>query len=255
MSSLNKVKNTPGWLLADWPVPAHIHAGTTTRRGGLSRPPYNSLNLGLHVDDDPSAVMANRAALEQELGLPAGPIWLDQVHGVEAVDASQQTDVVQADASYTRQTGVVCAVMTADCLPVLFCDEAGSLVAAAHAGWRGLAAGVLEQTMLKAGFIPEQTLVWLGPGIGAESYEIGDEVRDVFISQAMHDDSAFKPSPQGRWLIDMYLLARQRLTNLNVTRIYGGQYCTYQQQEQFYSYRRDGITGRMASLIWMDKQG
>jgi len=225
----------------------------TTRRGGQSTAPYDSFNLGSHVGDDPQAVATNRADLIRRLDLPAQPAWLEQVHGVKAVEADGITVPVTADASYTHHTGVVCVVMTADCLPVLFYDAAQDSVAAAHAGWRGLAAGVLEATISTAGFNPAHTLAWLGPGIGAEVYEVGDEVRAAFIDQSADDIDAFTPSPQGRWLIDMYLLARRRLQRVGIERIHGGEYCTYRQAEDFYSYRRDGVTGRMASLIWLDK--
>lgn len=167
------------------------------------------------------------------------------------VDTGCQSKVVRADAAYSHKPGKVCVVMTADCLPVLFCNRQGTTVAAAHAGWRGLADGVLEATVEQAGLEPVDTLVWLGPAIGAAVYEVGEEVKQAFVQQPMHDATAFAPSRPGKVLMDMYVLARQRLTALGIEAIFGGDHCTYSQAEQFYSYRRDGQTGRMASLIWI----
>lgn len=244
---------TIGWLNADWPAPAHIRAGTSLRTGGTSRPPYASLNLALHVGDDPKRVMANRVKLINELGLPAEPFWLEQVHSVTVAGATDQAAVVTADAAYSHRAGVVCVVMTADCLPVLLTNRQGSIVAAAHAGWRGLAGGILEATLAQADLAPDQTLAWLGPAIGPAVYEVGEEVRQAFLQQPMHDDGAFVAHAPGKLLMDMYTLARQRLQAVGVEAIYGGGHCTYSQADMFYSYRRDGQTGRMASLIWMDK--
>ena len=243
-----------GWLEADWPAPGNIRAGTTLRRPGPSQPPYAHFNLALHVEDDVDSVMANRQSLKASLQLPSEPRWLEQVHSTIVVEADTLDGVAQADAAFTQQTGVVCVVMTADCLPVLFANRQGSCVAAAHAGWRGLANGVLEKTLQAAGFNPEDTLAWLGPGIGAKVYEIGDEVKQAFMQQPMHSESAFVDNGPGKYLMDMYALARQRLKALGVTAISGGEYCTYTQAEKFYSYRRDGLTGRMASLIWMEPE-
>ena len=244
----------PGWITADWPVPEHVHAGCSLRTGGHSQQPYESLNLGTHVGDDAAAVAQNRKSLFERLGLPAEPVWLEQVHSTAVVNAAQQKAITKADASYSHTVGVVCVVMTADCLPVLFCDQQGSKIAAAHAGWRGLADGVLEQTLQQAGFEPANTLVWLGPGIGPDSYEVGDEVREAFLSQSVHAESAFRVSPNRRWLANMPELARQRLNAAGVRQIYGGQHCTLKQAKEYFSYRRDGITGRMASLIWLTAQ-
>lgn len=241
-----------GWLPADWPAPQHIQAGATLRRPGHSQSPYAHFNLALHVGDDAGTVLANRALLKSHLHLPAEPCWLEQVHGVGVVDAGRQTEAVEADASCSHEPTKVCVVMTADCLPVLFCNRSGTTVAAAHAGWRGLANGVLEATVEQAGLIPAETLVWLGPGIGATVYEVGEEVRQAFLQQPMHDESAFVPNGPGKVLMDMYKLARQRLQALGISAVFGGEHCTFTQAEQFYSYRRDGQTGRMASLIWMD---
>ncbi len=251
---MTRLSDAPiGWLEASWPAPAHVRAGTTLRRLGQSSSPYEHFNLALHVGDDADKVLANRAMLKSYLQLPMEPCWLEQVHGVNVVDASGLLPVgLEADASYSRESGKVCVVMTADCLPVLFCNRQGTTVAAAHAGWRGLADGVLEAAVEQAGLIPDDTLVWLGPGIGAAVYEVGEEVKQVFVQQPMHNESAFVPNGPGKVLMDMYALARQRLNMMGIRSIYGGEHCSYRQPEQFYSYRRDGQTGRMASLIWID---
>jgi len=230
-----------------------VRALTTTRAGGVSRSPYDSLNLGDHVGDAPEAVAKNRDLLASELGLPSAPAWLKQVHGIEVVEAMPGCTVPTADAAFTDQAGVVCAVMTADCLPVLLCDLDGRVVAAAHAGWRGLADGVIEATVARMAVEPGRLLAWLGPAIGPDAFEVGDEVRDTFIAYDPVAEKAFRRSPKGRWLADIYLLARQRLSALGVTRVYGGDFCTYQDEQRFFSYRRDGVTGRMASLIWLEK--
>jgi len=247
------------WLVPDWPAPVNVHAASTTRLGGVSVAPYDSLNLGDHVGDSAAAVAANRSLLKQRHGLPAEPVWLKQVHGIEVVDAAVVSDVPVADASFSHQSKVVCTVMTADCLPVLLCDQAGSVVAAAHAGWRGLADGVIEATVKQMAVTTSNLMVWLGPAIGPKAFEVGDEVRQQFIAQDPQAAVAFQPSAlssaQGRWLADIYLLARQRLARLGVEQVYGGDCCTYSDAERFYSYRRDGITGRMATLIWLDQAG
>lgn len=236
----------------DWPAPANIRAFTTTRLGGVSRPPYHSLNLGDHVDDDPLAVAENRRRLIEELSLPTEPQWLSQVHGTYTADAATAAPGCEADASYTDQPGVVCAVLTADCLPLLLCDRTGQQVAAVHAGWRGLLNGVIESAVQSI-YGQSEVLAWLGPAIGPQAFEVGDEVRDAFLAVEKAASAAFRSSPNGRWLADIYALARLRLASLGVKAVYGGQHCTYSEPERFYSYRRDGQTGRMASLIWIDK--
>lgn len=241
-----------GWLEADWPAPTNIRAGTSLRRPGPSQGPYAAFNLALHVEDDADTVLANRQQLRQSLDLPGEPCWLEQVHSNVVVETSHADTVPTADASFSHRAGDVCVVMTADCLPVLLTNRAGSRVAAAHAGWRGLADGVLENTLQAGGFDPAETLVWLGPGIGADVYEIGEEVRQAFLDQPVHNASAFVEHGTDKYLMDMYALARQRLTAMGVTAIYGGEHCTYREADKFYSYRRDGLTGRMASLIWME---
>lgn len=244
-----------GWLVPDWPAPANVQAGCTTRQGGVSEAPYDSLNLGDHVADSVEAVTANRALLRQHRALPAEPAWLKQVHGIAVADAAAVHDVPEADASFSHSSNVVCAVMTADCLPVLLCDQAGSVVAAAHAGWRGLADGVIEATVMRMGVSASKLMVWLGPAIGPKAFEVGDEVRQQFMAFDAQAAKAFRPGEQGRWLADIYQLARQRLARLGIEQVYGGHYCTYSDAERFYSYRRDGVTGRMASLIWLDQAG
>jgi YfiH family protein len=222
----------------------------TTREGGVSVAPWASLNLGDHVGDDPAHVAANRARLRQQL--PAEPGWLKQVHSVRVVELGRETHS-EADASFTRQAAQVCTVLTADCLPVLFCDRAGSVVAAAHAGWRGLADGVLEATVAAMQVPPDEVLAWMGAAIGPQAFEVGDEVRQAFAGRHPEAAAAFLPgSKPGKWLADIYRLARIRLNRIGVQAIYGGGRCTFSEPDRFYSYRRDGVTGRMASLIWLE---
>jgi YfiH family protein len=235
-----------------WPAPDRVRAVTTTRSGGVSLPPYDSLNLAEHVGDASAAVHENRRRLRQQLELPAEPVWLNQVHGTRVVDAAGCPQHPTADASFSQRSGAVCAVMTADCLPVLFCDRGGSAVAAAHAGWRGLAAGVLEATVAALAIEPEQLLVWLGPAIGPAAFEVGAEVRERFVARQASAVSAFVARANGQWLADIYQLARIRLQAAGVNAIYGGGWCTYSDREQFYSFRRDRTTGRTASLIWLE---
>lgn len=251
----------PDWLVPDWPAPANVRACMTTRTGGVSRPPWDSLNPAGHVGDDPAAVAANRAILRRHL--PAEPLWLEQVHGCDVVARSEETTVDLpppcADASLARRPGQVCAVLTADCLPVLLCDRAGTVVAAAHAGWRGLAAGVLEATVARMAVPPCEVLAWLGAAIGPDAFEVGDEVREAFVARHPLAAVAFRPALPGtldgaprKWLADLYALARLRLAAAGVGEVYGGGLCTHADAARFYSYRRDGVTGRMASLIWLD---
>jgi YfiH family protein len=238
-------------IIPDWPAPANVKAMQTTRGGGYSQAPYDSLNFGDHVGDDPMVVAKNR----QTLDLPSEPVWLEQVHGVEVVLAEQAACRPRADATVSFHRGAVCAVMTADCLPVLLCDRAGSVVGAVHAGWRGLADGVIEAAVHAMQVPPDTLLAWLGPAIGPQAFEVGDEVRDAFMAHHPDAQAAFTPSPasgEGRkYLGDMYLLARQRLNALGVTAIYGGGLCTYSDKQRFFSFRRDDRTGRMATLVWL----
>jgi YfiH family protein len=244
-------------ITPDWPAPRSVRALQTTRRGGVSQAPYDTLNLGDHVGDSPLAVAYNRQLLSALL--PAEPAWLDQVHGVEVASADAAGCLPRADACIARQPGSVCAVMTADCLPVLLCDEAGTVVGAAHAGWRGLCAGVIERTVAAMGVPPQNLMAWLGPAIGPSVFEVGGEVRAAFVAANPQAQQAFValPGTGGKHLADIFLLARQRLAALGVTSIHGsapggGGMCTYTDSERFFSYRRDGATGRMGTFIWLD---
>ncbi|MFG6207144.1 peptidoglycan editing factor PgeF [Pseudomonas retamae] len=237
------------WLTPDWPAPASVRACVTTREGGVSEAPFDSLNLGDHVDDRPEAVAENRRRLTDHFSIQ--PAWLQQVHGITVAQADPDV-VATADASWTDKPGIACTAMTADCLPALFCDRAGTHVAAAHAGWRGLAAGVLEATLDSLDVAPEDVLVWLGPAIGPQAFEVGPEVREVFISQLPEAATAFVPSNNaGKFMADIYLLARLRLEARGVTAVYGGGFCTVT-DPRFFSYRRASRTGRFASLIWLE---
>ena len=238
-------------LIPAWPAPPGVRALQTLRGGGCSLAPWDSFNLGDHVGDVPERVAANRERLRQLL--PADPLWLQQVHGNVAVNAEKSANFLAADASFARRSGVVCAVMTADCLPVLFCNRAATVVAAAHAGWRGLRAGVLEQTVLGMGVPPSEIMAWLGPAIGPECFEVGDEVRLAFLSESAQSESAFTSHKPGKWLADIYQLARQRLNRCGVVAISGGDACTVSEKNRYFSYRRDGVTGRMASLVWLER--
>ncbi len=239
------------WLVPDWPAPQTVRALTTTRTGGVSVTPWASMNPADHVGDATTAVAANRARLRGALGLPSEPIWLQQVHGVRVVDAARAGERPKADAAWTDCPGVVCAVLTADCLPVVFADRAGRCVAVAHAGWRGLANGVLEATVGQLPVPPQEVLAWLGPAIGPAAFEVGGEVRDTFMAQDVQAVNAFTPGVDGRWFADIYALGRQRLAACGVTAVYGGGWCTFHDRARFYSYRRDGTTGRMATLAWL----
>jgi YfiH family protein len=240
------------WLQAEWPAPRNVRTASTLRIGGVSAAPFDSLNLGAHVGDAPDAVQSNRQRLRDALQLPAEPCWLNQVHGTAVVEAGTSSTSPDADACIARTAKQVCAVMTADCLPVLFCSRDGDRVAAAHAGWRGLAGGVLESTISSLGLPGAELLAWLGPAIGPNVFEVGDEVRIAFTARDAAAAQAFRPSHRaGHWLADIYLLARQDLARQGVTAVYGGRLYTAIDDLRFFSYRRDGQTGRMASLIWM----
>lgn len=236
-------------IVPDWPAPPTVRALATTRRGGFGTGLYAGLNLAAHVGDDPLTVAANRQLLRNRL--PAAPCWLKQVHGVRCVDAAGAWHGAEADASFSRSPAVACTVLTADCLPLLFCDTAGTVVAAAHAGWRGLAAGVLEATVAAMAVPSSGIMAWLGPAIGPEAFEVGGEVRDVFLAEDAAAVAAFRPHGN-KWLCDLYALARLRLARLGVTRVHGGDWCTYGDRDRFFSYRRDGTTGRMATLVWLE---
>lgn len=240
------------WLVPDWPAPANVHAFMTTRAGGVSAGGFAKFNLAAHVGDDARAVAENRRRLRTFL--PAEPFWLEQVHGARVVEAAAHASApLQADASVARAPGRVCAVLTADCLPALFCDRAGTVVAAAHAGWRGLAAGVLEATVAAMRVPPETILVWLGAAIGPQRFEVGGEVRAAFCASNSACASAFETLPAaGKWRADLYALARLRLARVGVHAVYGGGFCTYTDEKRFYSHRRGAPTGRMASLVWLE---
>lgn len=227
------------FIVPDWPAPPTVHALVTTRLFG---------NLSDSVNDDPEMLATRRDVLRQRL--PSDPVWLKQVHEAKCVRIEDSHSGVQADAAYSDTPGHVCAVLTADCLPVLLCDEGGAVVAAVHAGWRGLAAGVIEASVVAMGVPGQRLLAWLGPAIGPSAYEVGPEVMAAFTVADPGAGAAFSPVGIGKWLCNLYVLARRRLAALGVERVYGGDFCTITDRRRFYSYRRDGATGRMASLIW-----
>ena len=240
-------------IYPDWPAPVGVKAVCSTRDGGVSAAAYSSLNLGDHVGDDAQAVQQNRKLYQLNAAMPSVPVWLNQVHSTTVLRVQGAVlPAPIADASVTASRNVVCTVMTADCLPLLVCDRDGQQVAAIHAGWRGLCNGIIEQTL--AHFQDKsRVMVWLGPAIGPNAFEVGAEVRSAFIRQQATAAQAFHATANDKYLADLYLLARQRLHLLGVNAIYGGNYCTYQQAAQFFSYRRDGQTGRMASSIWLEQ--
>ncbi len=242
-------------IYPDWPAPAHVKALTTTRNGGFSLGPYASFNLGNHVGDDPEHVHQNRALLTEALKLPSDPLWLTQVHGARVVDAFDVGASEEADGCVTGTPGIVCAALTADCLPVFLCDRRSTRIALLHAGWRGLAAGIIEEGLRQMKVPTANLLAWLGPAIGPSAYEVGDDLRHAFVGSDPDAAQSFTPVP-GRpdhWLADLADLARRRLRSQGVQSIYGGLRCTFQERDLFFSHRRDGASGRMASLIWVDK--
>lgn len=235
------------WLIPDWPVPSKVRACVTTRAGNASQGAYAGFNLALHVGDDPHSVKANRDRLQQRL--TCRPAWLEQVHGIDVVEADPSQSL-RADAAYSDQPHIACTVMTADCLPVLLCAADGRRVAAAHAGWRGLARGILERTLDCLGD-PTQVFVWLGPAISAAAFEVGEDVRQAFVACDKAAEIAFVRIGESRYRADLYALAAMRLRAAGVKWIGGGEYCTWTQSDRFYSYRREPVTGRFASLIWL----
>lgn len=237
-------------IIPDWPAPANVRSLQTTRAGGTSSAPYDSLNLGDHVGDAPLAVQRNRMLLNTLL--PSEPVWLNQVHGTTVANADSASCLPQADACIARHRAAVCVVMTADCLPVLLCDTQGSVVGVAHAGWKGLASGVIEAAVKSMDVAPETIMAWLGPAISQDAFEVGDEVRAAFVSVQPQAASAFVAGQSGKWFADLYALARLRLNALGITRVYGGGSCTFRERERYYSYRRDGATGRMGTFIWLE---
>lgn len=240
------------YITPDWPAADRVKAFATTRHQGFSNAPFASLNLGFRGGDNPDTVMANRKKLRSDLNLPAEPKWLKQVHGNVVVQADTIDEPPEADASFTRELNVICLAMTADCLPLLVCDLQGTCVAAIHAGWKGLLAGVIDTTLDAMKIDSRDTLVWLGPAIGPTVFEVGSEVRSQFLDQDSTADKAFTAKSKEKWLMNIYLYAHQRLHKRGITQIYGGDRCTYTDAEHFFSYRRDkGITGSLASLIWL----
>lgn len=237
-------------VIPDWPAPESVRACTTTRQGGVSRGAWESLNLGAGVEDDPEAVAHNRHRLMAAQDLPAEPCWLEQVHGDRVIHLPEHgRRPVQADGAWTDRPGHVCAVLTADCLPVLLCTREGNRVAAVHAGWRGLAAGVIETAVTALGGSRADLLAWLGPAISQEAFEVGPEVRRAFVTDDPGAAPCFRAGTGDRWHADLYALARRRLARVDVHEVWGGHWCTAGQSQWFYSHRRDGVSGRMASLI------
>lgn len=252
------------WIVPDWPAPQAVRAAFTLRQGGVSRPPFDSLNLGAHTGDERAAVEENRRRVREALRLPAEPTWLSQEHGPSVValdglgERSQPDERPRADAAITRQTGRVCAIQVADCMPVLFAARDGAAVGAAHAGWRGLAGGVLESTIRALAGRPfgvraDRLIAWLGPAIGPEHFEVGEEVRAAFLERDPADSDAFVRNARGRWQCDLYALAQARLAAAGVREVYGGGWSTHGDRASFFSYRRDGRCGRMAALIWIER--
>jgi YfiH family protein len=242
---------SPGLITPEWPAPVRVKAAATLRTGGVSEGTFASFNLGAHVGDDAKAVAENRRLLGAALQLPAEPTWLNQVHGTAVVNAAATTARPSADASVAFGPEAVCVVLTADCLPVLFCDRAGTRVGAAHAGWRGLVGGVLAETIKALGVPPSELLAWLGPAIEPDAFEVGPEVLEQFVARDAHNASAFQTNPRGRWQADLYRLARNELARLGVTSVHGGGFKCFADSERFFSYRRDPRTGRMATLVWL----
>jgi YfiH family protein len=237
-----------GRVNIDWPAPKNVHAVSTLRTGGISKPPYNSFNLAGHVGDDKFSVEVNRERLRSLLNLPSEPVWLEQTHSNKVVCLDAQPLNLQVDASYTLNTGVICAVVTADCLPILLCNESGTKIAAIHAGWRGLLSGIVEKT-INALHDPD-LIAWLGPAIGPNWFEVGEEVQMDFLNKSSVFSSAFRKQENNKCLMDICQLARIILAELGVKHVFGGGFCTVTEKDRFFSYRRDSKTGRMATLIW-----
>jgi YfiH family protein len=253
----DSVANSPinwpiNWIAPQWPAPANVRALTTTRRGGGSAGPYASLNLATHVGDDPEIVRRNRQLLREAAKLPSEPMWLEQVHGTQVWEGGAVESPPMADASIARLRGQVCAILTADCLPVLICDVDGTTVGAAHAGWRGLVSGVLEQTIKAMRAPPSRLMAWLGPAIEPGAFEVGEEVLEQFTQRDARHAHAFQRNERGRWQADLYELARGELANIGVEPVYGGGFGTHADAGRFYSYRREKQTGRMATLVWLE---
>ena len=241
-----------GLVVPQWPAPEPVRAYCTTRRGGVSRAPFDHLNLALRTGDDPAAVAVNRTRLASRLRLRAPPLWMRQVHGTGVLEAGKAGPEPVGDACIARSPAGPCVVLSADCLPILLCARGGGAVAAVHAGWRGLAAGVVENTVAELRVPPEELLAWIGPAIGAPAYEVGAEVRDAFVRRHREDADAFSAGRPGRWRADLVRLARARLRRCGLGAVHGGKLCTHSDPQRFYSARRDGRTGRIATLIWLE---
>jgi polyphenol oxidase len=245
------------WFEPKWPAPSGVRVVSTLRGspsgGGASKAPYACFNLGSSVGDDPLAVAENRRILRLEAGLPAEPSWLAQVHGVTVADLDEGDPLAATDAAMTRRPGKICTILTADCLPIVLATDTGDTVAAAHAGWRGMAAGVVGATVRAMAAQPERLIAWLGPAIGPSHFEVGGEVREAFLSSDPGAGDAFKATLTGKFMADLAMLARRQLKDLGVERIYGGGECTYARADRYFSYRRDGVTGRQATLIWREE--
>ncbi|HEV7431508.1 MAG TPA: peptidoglycan editing factor PgeF [Steroidobacteraceae bacterium] len=239
-----------GLMVPEWPAPAAVRAACTLRTGGVSAAPFESLNLGKNVGDEPAAVAENRRRVAAALSLPSEPVWLSQVHGTRVAEVDSESEPAAADAAVSRQRGRVLAIQVADCMPVLFASIDGAVVAAAHAGWRGLSAGVLEAAVAAMQVEPRRILAWLGPAIGAEHFEVGEEVRSAFVAHDPHSADALVGNARGRWQCDLLQLARRRLAQLGVGHVSAANLCTYAASDRCFSYRRDGRTGRMSALIW-----
>lgn len=240
------------YLIPDWPAPKQIQSCVTLRQGGHSKGNFSSFNLGENCGDEPEALAANRQQLNEDWGWSHSPQWLKQVHGIQVVTSSSDGVVREGDASWTDSKGLPCVVTTADCLPVIFCNQEGTCVAAAHAGWKGLAGGVLESTIAAMKCEPESIMAWMGPAISQKHFEVGPEVRQAFIDHDSQAAQAFIPGQGDRWYGDLYQLAKQRLQAAGVSELYGGGFCTYDESDRWFSYRRDGKeSGRLATLIWI----
>ena len=240
------------WVEPEWPAPRRARVLSTLRPGGVSEGSYASLNLAAHVGDDAARVQQNRRRLHRAAGLPCEPLWLEQVHGCEVAEVDGRAGMPRADAAFVAGPGRVCAVMTADCLPVVLVDHAGTRIAAAHAGWRGLASGVVEATIAALGGNPADLIAWLGPAIGQGAFEVGPEVRQAFIGRLPGAEMCFERNQQGRFQADLYALARIVLARAGIESVHGGGWCTATDAARFFSYRRDGVTGRMATLAWLE---
>ncbi|WP_322630094.1 peptidoglycan editing factor PgeF [Halothiobacillus sp.] len=249
---MSETRTDPVLIRADWPAPPGVHAVVTTRLGGISASPFDQLNLATHVGDDPAAVTANRARLKTQAGLPSEPRWLNQVHGVIVADGVGPERLPDADAGYTDQAQVVLSVLTADCLSVVFCSRDGRELAVAHAGWRGLAAGVLAATIARFNAAPAEMMAWIGPAIGPQAFEVGGEVRSAFVDAYAEDAAGFSPSIHpGKYQANLFILAQMSMQRAGIRHIFGGGLCTFSDPQRFYSFRRDaGRTGRMATLAW-----